>query len=286
MENTTAIQLVQSPVIKHALQEVGKSVTDRLAELNIENLIATDDTVKGLKKLSAELTKELKEYEEQRKVIKNGVMNPYNEFEGIYKSEISEKYKKAIDTLKAKVSAVEDNIKESKKKEVEIYFNSLCASHEIDFVKFEKLGIDINLSTTVKKYKEQVDAYIAGILSDLQLIDTQEHKTETLVEYKKVLSVSEAIITVKNRKAAEEEEAAKIAKPAAQEAPKTEATTPVEKTFVASPGPEPEPEIVPPPATVQGEKIVVASIRISGTAAQLKAVGEFLRANKIEYTNI
>lgn len=288
MEENTQIQLVQTPVIKHALKQVGQSVTDRLTELNIDNLVATDDTVKGLKRLAADLNKELKEYEEQRKFVKEGVMSPYNEFEGIYKAEISEKYKKAIDTLKEKVAVVENRIKAEKEKAVRTYFEELCSNHGIDFVAFEQTGIDINLSTTEKKYKEQVESIVSGILTDLALIETQENKAETLVEYKRLLNVSEAIINVKKRKEAEAAEKAKIAE---QEAPQEQDLfqQPVSAQAPDAISPQVQTQAPPQPSipTPQpGEKVMTASIKITGTLSQLKAVSEFLKANKIEYINL
>lgn len=205
MENNQ-IELVQHPVISHALIEVGKSVTSRLADLNIENTVATIDTVKGLKDLRAELNKELADFETQRKFIKEGVLYPYNEFEAVYKAEVSDKYKSAIETLKDKIAIVEDKIKEDKKEAVKSYFVELCLSEEIDFVDFTKVGLDINLSTTEKAYKEKCNEFITRIADDLKLIDTQNYKAEILVEYKKTLNASKAIKEIQDRKQAEKEE--------------------------------------------------------------------------------
>ena len=72
------IKLIQAPIIKHELEVVGKSIDQRLEELNIEGQVATEETVQSLKKLRAELNSELKEYEEQRKTVKNAVLAPYN----------------------------------------------------------------------------------------------------------------------------------------------------------------------------------------------------------------
>ena len=102
------ITLVQSPIIAHKLQEAGKSVSKGIEELELDKQVATVDTVKSLKEVRAELNKELADFENQRKAIKEGVNNPYNEFENLYKTEISDKYKSAIDTLKDKIASVED----------------------------------------------------------------------------------------------------------------------------------------------------------------------------------
>ena len=54
--------------------------------------------------------------------------------------------------------------------------------------------------------KGEVKQFIDQRLDDLKLIDTQEHKTEILVEYKQTLNVSNAITSVNNRFKAIEEE--------------------------------------------------------------------------------
>lgn len=200
------IKLVQSPIITHKLQEAGKAVSKRIEELELDKQVATIETVKSLKELRAELNKELADFETQRKFIKEGVNNPYLEFETVYKTEISEKYKSAIDTLKDKISSVEINIKTEKKNSIETYFNELCVSENIDFIKFEKLGIDINLSTTEKKYKEQLNDYITKVVDDLNLIKSTDFEAEILTEYKSSLNVSSAITTVKTRKENEKKE--------------------------------------------------------------------------------
>lgn len=208
MENQ--IKLVQSPIITHKLQEAGKNVSKRIEELELDKQIATIETVKSLKDLRAELNKELSDFETQRKFIKESVNNPYNEFESIYKIEISEKYKSAIDLLKDKIAFVEDKVKLDKKESIEVYFNELCISEKIDFISFDKLGLEINLSTTEKKYKETVNDYISKIVDDLNLIKSTSYEVEILTEYKANLNVSNAITTVKNRKEAEEKEAERL----------------------------------------------------------------------------
>ncbi len=204
MENQ--IKLVQSPIITHKLQEAGKAVSKRIEELELDKQIATIETVKSLKDLRAELNKELADFETQRKFIKEGVNNPYNEFENIYKVEISEKYKSAIDLLKDKIAFVEDKVKSEKKEAIEAYFNELCISEKIDFITFDKLGIEINLSTTEKKYKEQINEYITKVVDDLNLIKSTDFEAEILTEYKSTLNVSKAITDVKNRKEKEKTE--------------------------------------------------------------------------------
>lgn len=206
----TPILLQQKPIIYHELKAVGELVDKRIQDLNIDSQIATEESVKSLKSLRAELNKELEIYENQRKAIKEGVMNPYNEFEGIYKTEVSEKYKSAIDKLKTKIDLVETKIKDEKRAEIVAYFNELCLSENIDFVEFGQVGLKIDLSTSIKNYRETCNAFISKVVDDLKLIDTHEYKAEVLVEYKKSLNVSKAITEIVARKEAEDAEIAKM----------------------------------------------------------------------------
>ena len=185
----TGIELVQNPIIKQNLVETGKSVTKRLKDLNIDNQVATIDTVRSLKDLRIDLNKELADFEAQRKFIKESVLSPYNEFEALYKTEISEKYKSAIDTLKDKIAIVEDKIKEKQEKQISWHtsMNFACPKRKIEFLTFENVGLEINLSTTEKKYREQCDEYVQRVVDDLALIETQEFaKLKSLVEYKEL----------------------------------------------------------------------------------------------------
>lgn len=210
MNQNNEIKLVQLPIIKHQIKEVGKSVTKRIDDLDLDNQIATVDSVKSLKDLRAELNKELQNFESQRKIIKDGVNKPYLEFEDLYKVEISEKYKTAVDTLKDKIAIVEDKIKADKKEAVKTYFEELCVSEKIDFISFDKLGIEPNLTITEKKYKEQAFNYISKINDDLKLIKTTDFEAEILTEYKTSLNVAEAITKVKTRKENEAKEKARL----------------------------------------------------------------------------
>jgi hypothetical protein len=204
------ITLVQSPVIKHQLEEVGKSVTKRINDLELDKTIATLETLKSFKDLRAELNKELDAFENQRKAIKEGVNKPYLSFEELYKTEISDKYKDATNTLKDKIASVEDKIKRDKKTNLETYFTELCQSESIDFITFDKLEIDVNLSTTEKKYKEQIFEYIQKVIDDLNLIKSTDYEAEILTEYKLTLNASKSITTVKERKEKEAAETAKL----------------------------------------------------------------------------
>lgn len=204
------IILKQQPVIVHKLHEAGEMVTKRIEELKIDSLVPTEDALKSLKQIRADLNKEFKEFEEQRKFLKNGINKPYLEFEEVYKSEISEKYTSAVNKLKEKIEIIEIKLKEKKREQVKAYFDELCAAKGIDFVPFEKAGININLSTSLKALKEQALEFINRVEDDISLINTFEHQAEIMAEYKRTLNVSQAIKEVNDRKERERIEAERI----------------------------------------------------------------------------
>lgn len=211
MENQeNQIILKQSPIITHQLQLVGKSVKKRIDDLELDKQIATEENVKSMKVLRAELNKEFKGYDEQRGIIKNAVTNPYLEFENVFKEEITERYKLADTQLKNSIDSVEFKIKKEKETNVKEYFDELVLSVNIDFLKFESLNLKFDLSTSEKKYKEQTNAFVMKVVDDLDLIKATDYEAETLTEYKTSLNVSKAITTVKTRKEKEAAEEAKI----------------------------------------------------------------------------
>lgn len=324
MAKENEIQLVTKPEIKHHLQEAGAKVTERLAELNIENMIATLETVKSLKELRAELNKELDAYEQQRKFIKNAILAPYNEFDGVYKDEISEKYSKAIVTLKDKIDMVETSIKDDKRDKVVAYFKELCALERIDFIAFESVGLEINLSTTEKAYKEKCHTFVDKVKDDLALIKTMDAEAEILTEYKKSLNASQAITSVHSRKEAEAAETERlrqietatrvrrlteiglqrdeftgtyaysaevfISEKDIKEMSKDDFQARFIALELAITGDQPQANAtaapLQAPQEVKKEATVTASFEVSGTMSQIKALGQYMKENNITYKNI
>ena len=201
---TTEISLKQLPVIqyKEELTKIGKSIDERIKELNLDGQIATADTIKALKTLRADFNKELKEYETQRTAIKKEILKEYDNFEADYKLKIKEKIEKAVETLKDKIAFVEDDLLAKKTTLIKEYFNELCSNKKIEFLTFDQIDINITLSVADKQYKEKCIEFVNKVADDLELIDTQANKTEILVEYKTSLNVARSIKTVQDRKAA------------------------------------------------------------------------------------
>lgn len=211
MEQNTQIQLIQAPVFKHELVKLGASIKQRIEELRLDDLAVNDETIQGVKKLRATFNNEKKEVDGNFKEAISPATSIIDEIKAVKKEHVDAIYLEADTLLKDKIATFEITIKTEKKNAVIAYFNELCTAEKIDFLKFEQLGIEINLSTTEKAYKEQVNTFVLRVTDDLTLINSLDFAAEMLTEYKtNGLNASGAISKVKTRKEAEKLEAERI----------------------------------------------------------------------------
>lgn len=188
------VELKQAPVIEYdKLVEVGNKVDERLSVYNFDNLLVDENSVKGYKKLRADLNKELKQFEDTRKLIKSEINKPYDEFNDTYNDHIKTKYKNAVNKLKEAI----DHSDNKRKQEIEVKAREYFEEHNNhDFITFERLELKILLSTTVKSLQDEIDTFLNNVDNDIKLIELQEYKERVLVKYQNNLNVSQAIFEV------------------------------------------------------------------------------------------
>lgn len=250
----------QLPIIEENLKKLSQEIDEKVN--TAINLVCTQDTVKDVKDLRANLNKEFKELETQRKVVKEQVLKPYNDFEDIYKTYVSEKYKSADSSLKNKIDSVENELKLKKEEELREYANECFAANEIlEYVNYEDIKLNVTLSASMKSLKEQINTFCERIVNDLELICTQEFKDEILYEYKKYLDATIAIVEVKKRH--EEMEKAKQVKEEKKEQQLTDEIM-LEKI-----------ENLSAPKVVDNE-VYELVFKVRGTKDKLKELKEFL----------
>lgn len=284
------IVVKQLPQIEEHLKELSIDI-DKKVE-NAKSLICTEENVKTIKQVRADLNKEFKEVEQQRKMVKEQILAPYMQFEEIYKTYISDKYKGADSDLKTKIDTTENELRARKEQETRDYFEEYKQSLSIDFIKFEDAKIKAGLADSKTSLKKQAKDFIDRVNADLATIMLQEHKEEILVEYNQngyVLST--AISTVINRtKAVEEakrkqeelkqkqlEEAQRIADENIKA--QTEATKQALENFRV-----PEQEVLQAPIIEEKqEEILTLRFTVKGTRTKLKALKEFLVNGGYEY---
>lgn len=273
MENNL-ITLQQEPVIIYEkIKSVGVEVQKRISDLNLENQLVTEDTIKAIKGIRTDLNKEFAAFEEQRKFIKNAVTKPYQEFEEKYKEFIATHYNNADNTLKNKISDFENKLKEDKAERLKSYFTELCQSLQIDFLTFEQVKLNVTLSASEKSLKETISAFVEGVNKDLDLLksipESDEFKAEVLHDYKKSLDMANALRITQERNKAKEEELKRI----------EEQKIDVVKNATTA---EPQKEVLQAPMVEETPKLVETQFRVRGTIEQLKALKQFIIENNIE----
>lgn len=269
------IEIKQLPIIEEQLKSVSNEIDKKVKKA--KNLICTEESVKIIKQVRADLNKEFKELEIQRKSVKEQILAPYMKFEEIYKTYISDKYKNADIDLKQKIDSIENESRRKKEQEIKDYFEEYKVANNIDFVTFEQAKINVTLTASKKSLKEQAKTFIDKIIDDLELIKTQEYKDEILVEYKQTLNVSKSIQEVNNRHKLLEEEKRKQLEEAQKQADisikeQTLATKKALDNFV-----------IKEPVVEKQEEILVLKFTVKATKTKLKELKEFLINGGYEY---
>ena len=287
MKEEQLITLQQPPIIIYErIKAVGQQIEAKIAELNLDNQLVTEDTIKSAKNTRTVLRKELDAFETQRKFIKEQVNAPYEAFEKAYKEHIKVHYEKADSTLSAKIDEVQNRLISDKITRIKDYFTELCQLQGIDFLIFERLSLNITLSASDKSIKEQVAGFVSEVSKSIQLIESlnepDEFKAEILTEYKQTLDFTRAIQNAQYRKQQREAELQRIeeqkkqaeqARLAAEE--RARETAPLQAPAQVQPAQEatqaqPAPELVQTTFTVQG------------TREQLQALKQYIISNNIQ----
>lgn len=285
------ILLKQEPIIEYSLlAEVGEAIQARIVDLNLDGQVVTDQTVKSVKDMRAELNKEFAEFEKQRKYIKEAVSKPYQEFEAKYKEFVAKHYNEADDTLKGKIFSFENKLRLEREKELQGYFAELCSAKNIDFVPFGLMHLNITLSASLKSLKTQILEFVSKVEQDIELAktvsDSQEFNDKVMYEYRRSLDINTAINTVKEREQAliaakERTEAEAKRKAEAEEQARLQAEKEAtEQPTVAEPLKAPMVEEQQPTNTGTAEEFEM-TFTVKGTFEQLKALKQFILDNNI-----
>ena len=297
--NENLITVQQLPVIVYErLESVGQEIDKRIAALDLDKQLVTEDTKKAVKDTRAMLNKELKDFEEQRKRIKEQVIAPYEAFEKAYNSFIKVKYETADGILKVKIDEFDKRLKADKEARIRAYFTELCQANNIDFLPFERLGLNIRLNDTDKSLKDIVNTNIDNVVKSLEFIesltDPDEYKAEILADYKQTLDVMRSINNAKYRKQQREAELQRLEfqKARAEQARLAAEARAKEVAPLQAPEEVPAPAIqeapAPPqevPAPVPQEVIpdlIVTNFTVQGTMEQLRALKAYILSNNIK----
>lgn len=272
------IQIIQLPIIKERLHHlkgyVDQQVADALA------MVCTEDTVIEVKQIRAELSALFNEAETQRKAVKQAVMQPYLDFETVYKECISDPFKKADAELRGKIVSVESEMKSRCEDRLRGYFVEYALANGVGFLKYEQAGITISMADAKaktqppKKLREQLERFVNRVGQDIDVILTMPTCNEVMAVYKQTLNLTDAIHIVNER--SRQIEAAKLEQErrSAVKAQEAEAVRKVE-AFAPPVVADPTPQV----------ETFSCTFTITDTKERLKLLKQFLDANGYKYTN-
>lgn len=282
------IRVAQLPVIEEHLKALSAEIDAKVSEAM--SMVCTEDTVKSVKKVRAELNSQFWELEGQRKAVKKAIMGPYENFERIYSKYISQKFKAADENLKAKISETEAGLRQQKETELRGWMAEYIASAGVDFLRPEDAGIKVNLSSSMTSLKKTAKEFVDRVAGDCAMIDSLEDAAEVMTEYRQNgFRASDAILTVKNRhesikrqkeeaeRRARERAAAAAAAAKASEAISAPTVAPAVKvpTVGADPAEAPQKKSM--------DDILTVRFTVRDTRGRLIVLRDWLNSNGYEY---
>lgn len=267
------IRVTQLPVIEEQLRTV-KDRVDASVEQALA-LVCNEETLAAVKNTRADIGRQFKELEDMRKSVKKAVMGPYERFEAVYRECVTEPFHRADADLKGKIDATEREIKGRCEKQLEAYFQELCAVNHVDFLTFAQTGVKVDMASarakTPKKLMDQLRVMVEGCAQAMATIDGMEHGDEIAVEYKKCLDLTFAIrLVTEHHQKLEAERQRKAEAEAA--------------CIRVAPRPEPA-EVTPVPKRVQKAAVerLTCTFTVTDTRERLKLLKNFLDSNDYQY---
>lgn len=202
MNQGLALRCVQAPVIFEGLDNVRRELDLVLEE--VAQLPPSDESLKRVKAIRADISRQFASLEEQRKEVKRQVVAPYTRAEEKYRSCISDPYRAADAQLKQWVDDYQNSMKQRCEQELQEYFDELCQSQGVDFLRFSQAGVTVDMAMArqkePRKAMEKLEAFVLGVRADLDTILALEDAAEVLAEYRDCLNLQNSILKVKNRK--------------------------------------------------------------------------------------
>lgn len=201
------IVVQQLPIIKEQLHSIKaqaqQSVDEALA------LACTEESLKVVKERRAELNRDRKDLDARRMAVKKQIMQPFEDFDAVYKECVTDVYGPADEKLKAKIADVEDGLRADKEKKVAAYFSELVKAAGVEWVSYSDVGIAVTLTASLKSLKTKVKDYVDKVSADVGCINGMENAPEIMAEYKQCRNLAVSINSVsqsKDRIAREEAE--------------------------------------------------------------------------------
>lgn len=253
------------------------------------SMIVSPDAIADAKKTRADIRKVGDSIDSLRKAVKKQWLRPYEEFEAQCK-ELTGIVGGAVSNIDGQIKAMENEIKEQKRSELEAFFAENSADI-VDYISFDDV-FDLRMlnSTYAQKDAEENILWQLGqIRNDLDAIRGLEspYEASMLSEYGKSHNLGKALAEGKRLEAIQKAEEERKAKELAETF--SEEETPAEETTA------PQMPIQPPPVQFirpmdepepQKPKLFTLRFEVTGTAEAFSALKRCMTANGMEYMKI
>lgn len=266
------------------IESVG-SITNNMAEVKqkaneikewYSNLMISEEDVKDMKKEKAVINKLKDAVATYRKNIVADFKKPILEFENAAK-ETEKTLKEAYESIDSQISVFEEQRRQEMVSELKEYFDEYKTVCHLEWLEYERMNQNVTISGSLKKYRVEITDFINLISSHIRAMEIypEEERAEILVEYKRTLNFTEALVTVKKRQEALAEEKARQEALKAFSVKEEEVVNKVDELIAPV-------EIEQKPA----QKIHTVALKVSGTADQLKDLKIFMEKEGITYDTI
>lgn len=108
------IVVQQLPIIKEQLHSIKAQAQESVKEAL--SLACTEETLKVVKERRAALNRDRKDLDARRMAVKKQIMQPFEDFDEVYKECVTDVYGPADEALKGKITDVEAGLKADKEK--------------------------------------------------------------------------------------------------------------------------------------------------------------------------
>lgn len=199
MEKNELIVLEQLPIIKSHLENLSIEIKEKVD--NAISLVCTPENYKEIKEVRSNLNKEFQELELQRKEVKKAIMGKYDEFEQIYKENVSNLYQEADENLKKKIEDSTYILIGQKLEQIKNFAEEhIKFNHLENIIEFENIPIKVNLSCSMKSLETATLDFIKKVSNDLECISSDENRDELLYEYQhNGFDYTNAVMTIRKR---------------------------------------------------------------------------------------
>lgn len=278
--------VLSTPIEQLAPKLIAWNNTELLAQVNksLENYkgkVYDENSIAEAKADRAALNNFVKSLDSERIRIGKVYAAPYEKFKKEV-DEVSSAVKSVALTIDEQVKSYETKKQEEKLAEIKAYFEDNIPVGLKPFVGYEKIHNAKWLNATVKMpaVQKDIDAILDKISQELATIETlkSEDEIELKTIYYNTLSLTEAIRTNERRKA-ERQRVIEARKAAAERKAAEEQRVAQQQAQQPAQPPVKEPE---QQKDEDAPKFSIA-FRITGTAEQINALDEFLKANNLKY---